>query len=190
MLVQQACTKICGVIFFYFTPSKTFTSFKALHFSSFHFMSTQSKTIRLLGVVGVFTPHTDDIFSTLFHTCYQYQVPPDILSTLKLEQIRLPTLKFGYLCRSLYNKRKIEALFSVGHSVTENVIALVIVPLTKVLFCTWNIHSLPQALMLRTPLQWNPIYPCFCGTEYHFTLMGTFPLLFCSSCTRLYYTSC
>ena len=55
---------------------------------------------------------------------------------------------------------------------------LVTVRLTKVLFYTLNIRSLPQVLMLRTPLQWNPIYPCFCGTECHIILMSTFPLLF------------
>ena len=46
-----------------------------------------------------------------------------LVDSAEMEQIRLSTLRLGYLCRSVYNKIKTEVLVSVGHSVTENVIA-------------------------------------------------------------------
>jgi hypothetical protein len=49
------------------------------------------------------------------------------------------------------------------------------VRLTRVLFYTWNIHSLPQALTLRIPLRWNPVYLCFCVTECHVVLTAPSP---------------
>ena len=81
--------KSAGWSSLYFTHSTTFTSFKDRLFSSFRFTSTHSKTIWRLSVLGVYTSHTDDIFSPLLYTWYQYQVLPNIFSTFKLEQIHL-----------------------------------------------------------------------------------------------------
>jgi hypothetical protein len=69
--------------------------------------------------MDVYMSRTDYNFSTGLYAWYQYQVPPDII----LEQKRLPTLIFGYLCRSVYNKTKTDVLVSVRYSVTENVTA-------------------------------------------------------------------
>jgi len=50
-------------------------------------------------------------------------VPVPGSTDIILEQKRLPTLIFGYLCRSVYNKTKTDMLVSVRYSVTENVTA-------------------------------------------------------------------